>query len=210
MAYVFLPSIDKHMYPDVDDEESKDFFSRFESGRLMPGFFPFAEGDLSYNDMEKIIAYNLSLRNNPTFVKSDDTTKSTAETQPFIKLKWSGVDGDSSDYDIYFSEDKKLLPLEKSFRNDVLKNKLADEYPDIWHFVADSKIMAEAIANYWCSLIIIDYRCYCGYISETEFLRETRSRHDDILLVIAKLLGSSKTYSNASNLFKCLIPRFRR
>ena len=37
MAYVFLPSIDKHMYPDVDDEESKDFFSRFESGRLMPG-----------------------------------------------------------------------------------------------------------------------------------------------------------------------------
>lgn len=39
MAYVFLPSIDKHMYSDVDDEESKDFFSRFESGRLMPGFF---------------------------------------------------------------------------------------------------------------------------------------------------------------------------
>lgn len=210
MAYVFLPSIDKHMYPDVDDEESKDFFSRFESGRLMPGFFPFAEGELSYNDMEKIIAYNLSLRNNPTFVKSDDTTKSTAETQPFIKLKWSGVDGDSSDYDIYFSEDKKLLPLEKSFRNKVLKNKLADEYPDIWRFVADNKMMAEVITDYWYSLIIIYYRCYCGYISETEFLRETCSRHDDILLVIAKLLGSSKTYSNASNLFKCLIPRFRR
>ena len=208
MAYVFLPSIDKHMYPDVDDEESKDFFSRFESGRLMPGFFPLAEGDLSYNDMEKIIAYNLSLRNNPTFVKSDDTTKSTAETQPFIKLKWSGVDGDSSDYDIYFSEDKKLLPLEKSFRNKVLKNKLADEYPDIWRFVADNKLIAEAIAHHWCSLVIIDYRCYCGYISETEFLRETCSRRDDILLAIDKLLGSSKTRSNASNLFKlfkCLI-----
>lgn len=179
------------MYPDVDDEESKDFFSRFESGRLMPGFFPFAEGDLSYNDMEKIIAYNLSLRNNPTFVKSDDTTKSTTETQPFIKLKWSGVNGDSSDYDIYFSEDKKLLPLEKSFRNKVLKNKLPDKYPDIWHFVADNKMMAEVIADYWYSLIIIYYRCYCGYISETEFLRKTRSRHNEILLVIDKLLGSS-------------------
>ena len=198
------------MYSDVEDEESKDFFSRFESSRLMPGFFPFAEGDLSYDDMEKIIAYNLSLRNNPTFVKSDDVTKSTAGTQPFIKLKWSGVDGDSSDYDIYFSEDKKLLPLEKSFRNEVLKNKLPDKYPDIWHFVADNKMMAEVIADYWYSLIIIYYRCYCGYISETEFLRKTRSHHDDILLVIAKLLGSSKPYSNASNLFKCLIPRFRR
>lgn len=195
------------MYPDVDDEESKDFFSRFESGRLMPGFFPFAEGDLSYNDMEKIIAYNLSLQNNSTFVKSDDTTKSTAETQPFIKLNWSGVD------DMYFSEDKGLLPLEKSFRNDVLKNKLADKYPDIWHFVADNKLIAEAIAHHWCSLVIIDYRCYCGYISETEFLRETCSRRDDILLAIDKLLGSSKTRSNASNLFKlfkCLIPMFRR
>ena len=202
MAYVFLPSIDKHMYPDVDDEESKDFFSRFESGRLMPGFFPFAEGELSYNDMEKIIAYNLSLRNNSTFVKSDDTTKSTAETQPFIKLKWSGVDGDSSDYDIYFSEDKRLLPLEKSFRNKVLKNKLPDKYPDIWHFVADNKMMAEVIADYWYSLIIIYYRCYCGYISETEFLRKTRSRRNEILLAIDKLLGSSQTHSNAFNLFK--------
>lgn len=202
MAYVFLPSIEKHMYSDVDDEESKDFFNRLESGRLMPGFFPFAEGKLSYNDMEKIIAYNLSLQNNSTFVKSDDTTKSTAETQPFIKLNWSGVD------DMYFSEDKGLLPLEKSFRNDVLKNKLADKYPDIWHFVADNKLIAEAIAHHWCSLVIIDYRCYCGYISETEFLRETCSRRDDILLAIDKLLGSSKTRSNASNLFKlfkCLI-----
>lgn len=190
------------MYSDVDDEESKDFFNRLESGRLMPGFFPFAEGKLSYNDMEKIIAYNLSLQNNSTFVKSDDTTKSTAETQPFIKLNWSGVD------DMYFSEDKGLLPLEKSFRNDVLKNKLADKYPDIWHFVADNKLIAEAIAHHWCSLVIIDYRCYCGYISETEFLRETCSRRDDILLAIDKLLGSSKTRSNASNLFKlfkCLI-----
>ena len=184
------------MYSDVDDEESKDFFSRFESGRLMPGFFPFAEGDLSYNDMEKIIAYNLSLRNNPTFVKSDDTTKSTAETQPFIKLKWSGVDGDSSDYDVYFSEDKRLLTLEKYFRNEVLKNKLADEYPDIWHFVAD----------YWFSLVNLDYKRHCWYSSETEFLREIYplygSLYDDITLVISKLLGYSQKYSNASNLFK--------
>lgn len=206
MAYVFLPSIDKHMYPDVDDEESKDFFSRFESGRLMPGFFPFAEGKLSYNDMEKIIAYNLSLRNNPTFVKSDDTTKSTAETQPFIKLKWSGVDSDFSDYDVYFSEDKRLLTLEKYFRNEVLKNKLADEYPDIWRFVADNKVMAEAIANYWFSLVNLDYKRHCWYSSKTEFLREIYplygSLYDDITLVISKLLGYSQKYSNASNLFK--------
>lgn len=95
MAYVFLPSIDKHMYPDVDDEESKDFSFDLKAAGLCQAF-SFCEGDLSYNDMEKIIAYNLSLRNNPTFVKSDDTTKSTAETQPFIKLKWSGVDSDFS------------------------------------------------------------------------------------------------------------------
>lgn len=200
MAYVFLPSINKHMYSDVDDEESKDFFSRLESGRLMPGFFPFAEGELSYNDMEKIIAYNLSLQNSSTFVKPEDITKSTAETQPFIKLNWSGVD------DMYFSEDKRLLSLEKFFRNDVLKNKLADKYPDIWHFVADNKVMAEAIANYWFSFVNLDYQRHCcWYSSETEFLREIYplygSLYDDITLVISKLLGYSQKYSNASNLF---------
>lgn len=208
MAYVFLPSIDKHMYSDVDDEESKDFFSRLESGRLMPGFFPFAEGELSYNDMEKIIAYNLSLQNSSTFVKPEDITKSTAETQPFIKFNWSGVD------DMYFSEDKRLLSLEKFFRNDVLKNKLADKYPDIWHFVADNKVMAEAIASYWFSFVNLDYQRHCLYSSETEFLREIYplygSLYDDITLVISKLLGYSKTYSNASNLLKVVDPMFRR
>lgn len=206
MAYVFLPSINKHMYSDVDDEESKDFFSRLESGRLMPGFFPFAEGELSYNDMEKIIAYNLSLQNSSTFVKPEDITKSTAETQPFIKFNWSGVD------DMYFSEDKRLLSLEKFFRNDVLKNKLADKYPDIWHFVADNKVMAEAIASYWFSFVNLDYQRHCLYSSETEFLREIYplygSLYDDITLVISKLLGYSKTYSNASNLFKVVNPMF--
>ena len=107
---------------------------------------------------------------------------------------------------IYFSEDKKLLPLEKSFRNKVLKNKLADEYPDIWRFVADNKMMAEAIANYWFSLVNLDYKRHFWYSSETEFLREIYplygSLYDDITLFISKLLGYSQKYSNASNLFK--------